>query len=165
MMQVRRLTWRPVALALLLTVVVSVVGALTTDIGAWYYALQKPSWQPPDWLFGPVWTTIFALAATSAILAWRRAPDSGSRRRMVILFIVNMILNVGWSLLFFRLQRPDYAFYEVALLWSSIVTLMVIMWPYSRASSVLLTPYLLWVSFAAYLNLTIVRLNGPFTGN
>lgn len=164
-MQVRRLTWKPVALALLLTVIVSAGGALTTDIGEWYYALQKPSWQPPDWLFGPVWTTIFALAAISSLLAWRRAPDAGSRRRMVILFLVNIALNVTWSLLFFRMQRPDYAFYEVALLWSSIVTLMVIMWPYSRASSWLLTPYLLWVSFAAFLNLTIVRLNGPFAGN
>lgn len=164
-MQVRRLTWKPVALALLLTVAVSVLGALTTDIGPWYYALVKPSWQPPDWLFGPVWTTIFLLTAISALLAWRRAPDAGSRRRMVILFLVNLVLNVTWSLLFFRMQRPDYAFYEVALLWASIVTLMVIMWPYSRTSSLLLTPYLLWVSFAAFLNLTIVRLNGPFAGN
>ncbi len=164
-MQVPRLTWKPVGLALLLTVVVSAGGALTTDIGEWYYALQKPSWQPPDWLFGPVWTTIFLLAAISSLLAWRRAPDVGSRRRMVILFLVNIVLNVTWSLLFFRMHRPDYALYEVALLWSSIVTLMVIMWPYSRASSWLLTPYLLWVSFAAFLNLTIVRLNGPFAGN
>ncbi|MEO7875469.1 MAG: TspO/MBR family protein [Dokdonella sp.] len=159
-----RQRWKPVVIALLAAAAASGFGALATDLSAWYYALQKPSWQPPDWLFGPVWTTIFALAALSGLLAWRRAPDATSRRRMLIVFAANVVLNVVWSVLFFRMHRPDFALYEVSLLWSSIVTLMVLMWNYSRTSSLLLTPYLVWVSFASILNLAIIRLNGPFTG-
>jgi len=159
-----RRTWKPVALAFLGAAAASGFGALATDLSPWYYALHKPSWQPPDWLFGPVWTTIFALAALAALFAWHRAPDVQSRRRMLIAFAANGLLNIIWSLLFFRLHRPDFAFYEVALLWSSIVTLMVLMWNYSRTSSLLLLPYLLWVSFASILNIAIMQLNGPFTG-
>lgn len=157
-------TWKPILPALIGTATASGLGALATTLGPWYYALHKPSWQPPDWLFGPVWTTIFALAALASLFAWRAAPDAPSQRRMVVAFGLNFALNVTWSVLFFRLQRPDYAFMEVALLWSSIVTLMVMMWSYSRRSSLLLLPYLAWVSFAAVLNLAIVRLNSPFPG-
>ena len=154
-----RRPWKPVVLAFLGAAAASGFGALATNLGPWYYALRKPSWQPPDWLFGPVWTTIFALAALSGLYAWHRAPDASSRRRMLIAFGANGVLNVVWSLLFFRLHRPDFAFYEVALLWSSIVTLMVLMWNYSRTSSVLLLPYLAWVGFASLLNVAIVALN------
>lgn len=83
---------------------------------------------------------------------------------MLTAFAVNVLLNVAWSLLFFRLQRPDYALVEVTLLWASIATLMVVMWPYSRTSSALLVPYIVWVTFASFLNLGIVQLNAPFAG-
>lgn len=161
-MRARSGTWKPVAAALAGAVAASVLGALSTDIGPWYYALTKPSWQPPDWLFGPAWTAIFALAALSGVLAWRKAPDRARRTVMLALFAVNLGLNALWSLLFFRLRRPDFALVEVAALWLSIAALMVVMWPYSRTSSGLLLPYIAWVSFAAFLNLTIVRLNAPF---
>jgi translocator protein len=156
--------WKPVLLALLGAVLASAPSALATDIGPRYYGLEKPAWQPPDWLFGPVWTTIFALTALAAVIGWRRAPDRGSRRRMALLFGVNLLLNVGWSLIFFRLQRPDLALLEVTLLWASIATLMVILWPYARVASLLLLPYLAWVSFASMVNLAVVRLNAPFPG-
>ncbi len=91
-------TWKPVALAFLAAAAASGFGALATDLSAWYYDLRKPSWQPPDWLFGPVWTTIFALAALAGLFAWRRAPDATSRRRMLIAFGANLVLNVVWSL-------------------------------------------------------------------
>jgi translocator protein len=161
----RASSWKPIACALLAATLTSALGALATDLGAWYYALRKPSWQPPDWLFGPVWTTIFALAAIAGWLAWRKAPDRAHRSRMVLAFAVNFVLNVAWSVLFFRLQRPDFALLEVGLLWSSIATLMVIMWGYSRTSSALLVPYLVWVSFASVLNLSIAQLNAPFAGS
>jgi benzodiazapine receptor len=157
--------WKPVLIAAVSAIAVAALGALMTDLGPWYAGLRKPSWQPPDWLFGPVWTTIFTAAAIAALFAWRRAPDRTSRTRMVQAFVVNLILNVLWSLLFFRLRRPDYAFAEVALLWASIATIMFLTWTYSRVSSLLLVPYLAWVSFAAFLNLTIVRLNAPFGGS
>ena len=157
-------TWKPVALALAAAILASTLGALATDLGPWYYGLRKPPWQPPDWLFGPVWTTIYALGALAAMIGWRRAPDRAQARRLALLFGVNLLLNVAWSVLFFRLQRPDLALYEVTLLWASIATLMVILWPYARLASLLLLPYLAWVSFAAVLNLAIVRLNAPFPG-
>ncbi len=142
--------------------VASGLGAFATDLSAWYYRLRKPSWQPPDWLFGPVWTTIFGLSAVAGAIAWHHAPDHQQRRRMLMFFAVNLILNALWSLLFFRLHRPDYALVEVAFLWLSIAGLMLLMWPYSRTSSGLLVPYIVWVSFAAFLNFTIVRLNPAF---
>ena len=97
--------FRPIAVAALAAIFVAVMGATITDLGPWYQQLTKPSWQPPDWLFGPAWTLIFALAALSAVEAWRSASGS-SRGLLVGLFCLNGFLNVLWSLLFFRLQRP-----------------------------------------------------------
>ena len=154
-----RSAWRPALAGAGAAIAVGALGAVVTDIGPWYYALKKPSWQPPDWLFGPVWTLIFGLAALAGVLAWRNADGRDAHARIVVLFVVNAILNVGWSWLFFRLHRPDFALYEVGFLWLSIVALIVGLYPYSRTSSALLLPYLAWVTFAAALNLTIVRLN------
>jgi benzodiazapine receptor len=154
----RRSFLLPLAVSALGYAIVSIAGGMLTDIGPWYRALVKPSWQPPDWLFGPVWTTIFILAAVSAALAWRAAGET-QRRMVVILFVANGILNVGWSLLFFHLKRPLLAGLEVILLWASIVALIWYVQRFSRAAAWLLVPYLLWVSFATVLNWTIVALN------
>ena len=143
-------------------VVVAGFGAFLTELSPWYYALRKPSWQPPDWLFGPAWTLILGLASISALLAWRAAPDRASRALVAALFVLNGVANLAWSPLFFRLRRPDWALWEVPLLWLSILVPIVLFAPLSRTASLLLLPYLAWVSFAAMLNLTIVRLNGPF---
>lgn len=156
--------WKPVAVAFAAVIGISLIGGLATDIGPWYYALVKPSWQPPDWLFGPVWTTIFLLTAIAGVMAWRRAPGPVARRQLLWLFGINFFLNAAWSFLFFHFKRPDHALVEVVLLWMSIAVLMFALWGYSRTSSLLLLPYLLWVSFASFLNLTIVRLNAPFGG-
>ena len=137
-------------------------GGLLTEIGPWYRQLRKPSWQPPDWLFGPAWTLILALAAWSAALAWTTAPTAGERTIVVILYSLNAFFHLVWSPLFFKFKQPDWALLEVPLLWLSILAPMVAVAPFSPLASWLLLPYLLWVSFAAYLNLTIVRLNGPF---
>ncbi len=154
----RRSFLLPLAVSALGYAIVSIAGGMLTDIGPWYRALVKPSWQPPDWLFGPVWTTIFILAAVSAALAWRAAGET-QRRVVVILFVANGILNVGWSLLFFHLKRPLLAGLEVILLWASIVALIWYVQRFSRPAAWLLVPYLLWVSFATVLNWTIVALN------
>jgi tryptophan-rich sensory protein len=138
------------------------VGGLLTEIGPWYRGLNKPSWQPPDFLFAPAWTLIFAFAAWSAGLAWKVAPGEGWRTTMVLLFLLNGCLNIAWSLLFFKWRRPDWALVEVAVLWLSIVVLMLWVGHVSGQAALLLVPYLLWVSFAAFLNRTIVKLNGSF---
>ncbi|MBK8211229.1 MAG: tryptophan-rich sensory protein [Rhodospirillales bacterium] len=157
--------WGPILVAALAALVVANLGGLLTDIGPWYQNLQRPSWQPPDWLFPPAWTLIFALSATSGVLAWRAAPDAANRRRIVGAFAVNAVLNVLWSALFFSLRRPDWALIEVALLWLSIVLLIVVTGRVSRAAAWLLLPYLVWVSFASALNYAVVHLNGPFGGS
>lgn len=158
----RTASWQPVLTAALAALGVALLGALATDFGPWYQTLAKPSWQPPDWLFGPVWTLIFGLVALAAVTAWSQTPGRALRRRVIALFALNGALNVLWTLLFFRLQRPDWALAEVGLLWLSIVALIVVVAPFARRAAWLLAPYLLWVTFAAALNLAVVRLNAPF---
>jgi translocator protein len=156
------LTWRPILIAAAAVLLVATAGGLLTDIGPWYRGLKKPSWQPPDWLFGPVWTLIFGLTATSGLVAWHRAPDIASRQRIVMLFALNGVLNVGWTVLFFQLKRPDWALIEVVLLWFSALNLIVATSRFSSRAAWLLAPYLAWVAFAGFLNWSLVRLNGPF---
>ena len=141
---------------------VAVLGGLATELGPWYEALRKPPWQPPDWLFAPAWTVIYACAAAAAAEGWLRAPDPLHRRNVVELFLLNGGLNLLWSVLFFRLRRPDWALLEVGALWISILVLVLVLRRFSRPSVWLLLPYLAWVAFAAVLNLAIVELNAPF---
>ncbi len=150
-----------IIVAALCAVLLAGAGGLLTTIGPWYRALRKPSWQPPDWAFGPAWTLILGLAATSAVLAWRAASPDG-RPMVVALFAANALCHLLWSPLFFTFRRPDWALIEVAFLWASLLALVVLLAPISGLASLLIVPYLAWVSFAAYLNYTIVRLNGPF---
>lgn len=152
----------PVIICAGAAILLCVIGGLMTPIDAWYANLRKPSWQPPNWAFGPAWTIILGLAAWSAVVAWTAAPDDAARRTVIILFATNAVCHVLWSPLFFRLRRPDWALVEVVFLWASLVALVAGLWPIALKASLLIVPYLLWVSFAAWLNLTIVRLNRPF---
>ena len=150
----------PILIAALTVLLMLGVGGWMTTIGSWYQDLRKPAWNPPNWVFGPAWTVILGLAAWSGVLAWTNASLSTERVRILVLFGINIVLHMLWSPLFFNLRRPDWALIEVPFLWLSIVALMFGLAPLSSASSWLLAPYLLWVTFAAFLNLTIVRLNG-----
>lgn len=140
----------------------AILGGLSTDIGPWYRSLEQPPWKPPDALFGPAWTLIYACAGVAAVKAWQRARSREWREWMLGLFALNAFLNVLWSLLFFRLRRPDWALAEVGLLWLSVLVLVVFLGRVSRASGWLLAPYLAWVAFAATLNLAVVQRNAPF---
>jgi translocator protein len=150
---------KPLIVCALIAVVVGIAGGLLTDTGPWYRALKVPAWKPPDWAFGPVWTTIFTLCVVAASLAWRDG-DASQRQLLVVLFAINIVLNILWSGLFFWGRRPDLALYEVPLLWLSILALVIALWTINRAASLMLLPYLAWVSVATLLNLSIVRLNG-----
>ncbi len=150
------------AVAALGALLLAGAGGLATEIGPWYRALRKPSWQPPDWAFGPAWTLILGLAAWSGALAWEAAPDAAGRVLVVGLFAANALFHFLWSPLFFRLKRPDWALFEVVFLWLSCLALIIGLAGFSTWASLLIVPYLLWVSFASWLNLAIVRLNGPF---
>ncbi len=153
---------RPILVAAICATAVGTVGGLMTQLGPWYYSLRKPWFEPPDWLFGPAWTVIFACAAMAGALAWKSHPPL--RRWAVIagLFAANGLFNILWSALFFRLHHPDWALAEVIALWLSVLALIIAIAPISRPGSWFLAPYLAWVSFAAVLNLAIVRLNYPF---
>ncbi len=152
---------KPIVAAALSAAAVAGLGALTTQLGPWYYSLNKPSWQPPDWLFGPAWTTIFALAALAGVIYWRQQENREGRLQILGAFALNAFLNTFWSLLFFRLERPDWALYEVPFLWLSILLLIVLLGRVSNKAAWLLVPYLVWVSFASVLNWEIVKLNAP----
>lgn len=154
--------WLPIVIAGGGAVLLGGLGGLMTPIDGWYRDLRKPSWQPPNWAFGPAWTLILGLAAWSAVIAWNAAPDDVARMRVIVLFAVNALCHAGWSPLFFRWRRPDWALVEVVFLWSSLVALLVGLWPIAPMASLLIVPYFLWVSFAAWLNRTIVVLNHPF---
>ncbi|KWV90903.1 TspO/MBR family protein [Erythrobacter sp. YT30] len=152
----------PIVLATIAALFVAALGASMTDTGPWYQSLAKPSWTPPDPMFAMIWTAVFGLITVSGITAWRAAPTARVAQRVITLFAVNGALNIVWSLLFFRLQRPDWAMVEVSVLWLSIIGLMIYCGRYSRIASLSLVPYLAWVSVAAVLNWAIVDLNAPF---
>lgn len=156
--------YSPVAVAAVAAISVAVLGGLMTDIGGWYGNLAKPPWQPPDWLFGPAWTAIYALTAIAGVIAWNASESDEQRKNLLILFLMNATLNVTWSLLFFRMRRPDWAMIEVAFLWASILFLMYACWRRRVLAGLLLLPYLAWVTFAALLNAEIIRLNPFVTG-
>ena len=153
----------PVLIAGLIAVMVAVIGATITDIGPWYRNLAQPRWAPPDAAYGVAWTVIYALTALAGVTGWLAMPRWSEREWLLGLFALNGFLNILWSLLFFRLHRPDWALVEVLGLWLSVVLLIVFVWRRSMTGAVLLVPYLLWVTFAGYLNMTIVRLNGSFS--
>lgn len=151
-----------VVFAVAWALILSVGGGLLTTIGPWYRALEKPSWQPPDWLFGPAWTIILGLAAWAFVLAWRGTSDAGDHTLLLALYATNGLFHFLWSPLFFKLRRPDWALWEAPLLWTSVLALTVFLRPMSELASWLIVPYLAWVSFAWILNWKIVRLNVPF---
>lgn len=142
--------------------VLAIGGAWATDIGQWYKNLKQPAWKPPDWVFGQMWTTIFICAGIAFVKAYNRAPDNEAIRLLVVLYIVNGLFNLMWSVLYFRMRRPDWALIESIGLWLSVLAILLVPRTYSSISSWLIAPYLIWVTIAFYLNWTNVKLNGPF---
>ena len=134
-------------------------GAVTTPkIATWYATLVKPSWNLPNWVFGRVWSALYFCMAVAAWLVWRQGGFTDARMPLV-LFGVQLAVNVLWSCIFFGLQRPGLAFAEVLLLWAAIAATTVMFWFRSTVAGILFVPYLARVSFASVLNFTIWRLN------
>lgn len=151
-----------IALAACGVVLTAAGGALVTQLGPWYYGLKKPSWQPPDWLFGPAWTLIFLCMAAAFVMSWERLPSPAARLRLFGLFALNAGLNTTWSFLFFGRRRPDLALLEIVPFFGSIVLLTLTVAPLDMRAAWAFVPYLLWVMFATALNIAIVRRNAPF---
>lgn len=123
--------------------------------GEWYAGLEKPSYNPPGWIFGPVWTVLYVLMGIAVWLVWKERGFSPA----VCLFIAQLVLNALWSYLFFGANRPDLAFLEIVVLWILILLTMILFWRIRTAAGVLFLPYLLWVSFASVLNFALWRMN------
>jgi translocator protein len=126
--------------------------------GGWYAGLRKPLWNPPNWIFGPVWTVLYATMAVAAWLVWKRGGFAGQRFALS-LFLMQLLLNALWSPLFFGLRNPGLAFVDIVLLWLAVLATVVAFWKTRPLTGALLVPYLAWVSFASVLNFAIWRLN------
>ena len=154
--------WTIAIIAAAWAIILGGAGGALTEIGQWYRDLNKPSWQPPDWLFGPAWTVILGLSAWSFYIAWMAAPTPTDRFIVGALFAVNFVLHLLWSPLFFKIKRPDWALVENVFLWLSVLSLCLVLPRYDSFAAWLNVPYIAWVSFAMLLNWKIVQLNAPF---
>ena len=136
------------------------VGSAATvpRIEGWYAVLAKPSWTPPNWIFGPVWTVLYVAMAVAAWLVWRQKGWPGARVPL-LLFFVQLAFNVAWSWLFFGLRSPGLGFADIILLWIAIAATLVVFWKRTMVAGLLLMPYLAWVTFAAALNYSLWQLN------
>ena len=150
--------WMSYAAITAAIVVVGGVGGKATDVGPWYRNLVKPSWNPPDWAFPVAWSTIYLFIIAAVGGVWNVA-NSAQQSLILSVVLVNLVLNLFWSIVFFAMQKPQWALFEVALLWLSIVAMMGVFAMVKPLYAALLLPYLLWVSVASLLNLRIVQLN------
>ncbi|TNF72501.1 MAG: tryptophan-rich sensory protein [Acidobacteria bacterium] len=125
--------------------------------GDWYAQLEKPSWNPPNWVFAPVWTILYAAMAVAAWLVWREG--TSERRAPLAFWTLQLVLNALWSWIFFGLHRPGWAAIEIGLLWIAILATTILFFRVRRVAGALLLPYLAWVSFAAVLNVALWWLN------
>ncbi len=130
----------------------------SSSVDGWYRTLSKPAWNPPGWVFGPVWTVLYLCMGVALWLVWREAGFARGGAAIAV-FLLQLVLNAAWSGLFFGLQRPGAAFADIVALWLAIAATVVLFWPISKLAGGLLVPYLGWVSFAAGLNYAIWRLN------
>lgn len=144
-----------------LPLIAGAIGSLFTapNIPTWYATLAKPELNPPSWVFGPVWTVLFVLMGTAAFLVWRKGTHKRDVQFALSIFGVQLVLNTLWSIIFFGLQKPNYAFLEIILLWTAIAATIVVFRNVSKLAAWLLVPYIIWVSFASYLNYMIWMLN------
>jgi len=139
-----------------------IIGSFFTapSISTWYAVLEKPFFVPPNWLFAPAWILLYFLMGISAYLIWIRGFEKKEVREALMFFTLQLILNTIWSVLFFGLLSPLWGFVEIIFLWLAILFTILKFYPLSRKAAYLLIPYILWVSFAALLNFSILMLNG-----
>lgn len=159
--QPRGLQWSALIISIAITLAIGFTASYFTrpEIPGWYAGLQKPSFSPPNWLFGPVWTTLYILIGIAAYLVWQRRDGSTAYSNARNIYIVQLALNFSWSIVFFGLHQMLGAFVVIILLLISIIGCMVYFSRFSKTAAWLLVPYLLWVSFASVLNFSIYLLN------
>jgi translocator protein len=126
----------------------------------WYQTIQKPTWNPPNWIFGPVWTTLYVMMGIALWVVWKEDTSRELKIIAFVLFAVQLLLNFFWSFIFFKLEQPGWAFAEIVVLWVAILATIFAFGQVNKAAAWLLVPYISWVTFAGILNYTIWRLNG-----
>ncbi|HEY5221314.1 MAG TPA: TspO/MBR family protein [Candidatus Paceibacterota bacterium] len=153
--------WFKLVIAVVVSEVAGIIGSIFTvsAIPTWYATLAKPALNPPAWVFGPVWTTLYLLMGIAVFLVWRKGWDSKGVKTALSLFAIQLILNALWSIIFFGLHSPAWALVDIITMWIAIVATIVAFAKTSRPAAWLLVSYILWVSFALYLNYSIWRLN------
>lgn len=146
--------------AIIISELAGIIGAIftTPSIPTWYATLAKPALTPPAWVFGPVWTILFALMGIAAFLIWRSGWGRRDVRFALMFFAIQMVLNIFWSIIFFGWHNPGLAFVEINLLWLAILVTIGVFSKISKTAAWLLLPYILWVSFAVYLNYSVWQL-------
>ena len=134
------------------------LGSLLTRpaLMGWYERLAKPAWTPPNWLFAPVWTVLYVVMGVAAWLVWRQSSLASAA---MLLFLVQLALNLGWSAVFFRFCSPGWAFVEISMLWCAILATTIAFHKTTVLAAWLMVPYLIWVSYAGALNFAIWRRN------
>jgi len=147
--------------AVAIPLVAGFLGSIFTmpSIPTWYAAINKPAFNPPNWIFGPVWTTLFILMGIALYLIWDKGLDKIQVRTAVNIFSAQLVLNILWSLIFFSLHSPFWAFIEIIALWLLILWTIIAFYRLDKVAGLILIPYILWVSFASFLNLTVYLLN------
>ena len=150
----------PVIISIAIAQGAGVIGSFFTvsGVATWYTTIVKPEWNPPSWVFGPVWITLYTLMGIAAYLIWQNKEKRGAKAALIV-YGVHLALNALWSILFFGLQNPGAAFAEIIILLIFITATLILFWRVHKMAGVLLLPYLAWVSFAAYLNYAIWTLN------
>ncbi len=152
---------KKLAAAIIISQTAGLVGSFFTasSVGNWYAALQKPAFNPPSWLFGPVWVTLYTLMGIAAYLVWQKGLKKRKVKAALALFALQLALNALWSAIFFGMKAPLMAFAEIILLLAAVVATTIKFYLISRTASALMVPYILWTMFAAVLNLQIILLN------
>lgn len=148
-----------IALALPQVAAISGVLFTVTGEGSWYRQINKPSWNPPGWVFGPVWTTLYILMGIALYLVWKSNANAAVKRPAITLWAIQLVLNFFWTVIFFGAQQPGWAFLEIIVLWISILLTILAFARIHKTAAWLMVPYLLWVSFATVLTATIWQLN------
>jgi len=153
--------WVKLVIGIAIPVAVGAVAGLFTrpEIDGWYQTINKPSWQPPNWVFGPVWTALYIMMGVALYLVWRSDAPAKIKRAAIVLWAVQLVFNFFWSYIFFRQHQIDWALGEIIVLWFFILLTILAFAKINKTAAWLLVPYISWVTFASILTYTIYQLN------
>jgi tryptophan-rich sensory protein len=148
-------------ISILIVFVAGSIGTLatTSELTTWYAALAKPNWTPPNWVFGPIWSTLYILMGIALFMVWKQGLERDDVKFAILIFAVQLVLNTLWSLVFFGMHAIFGGFILILILWIAIFANIIVFYIITKPAGLLLIPYLLWVSIASYLNYSVYLLN------